>query len=179
MAAGIGESLHETVACDPGDSAETESQSCEDFVRKDRDGKWYSFSEFFKYYGPWRFPDRKIPGNWKTVQRLKVERALLQKRVRSGVPPLELVEHLEKNQRSLNENMDLYGKRKNFVIDIWIRSEGLTQSQCQALNSAIWSWQHRALDRGHEEEEDADWPYQEDCYPIGCEDLHSFYQNGA
>ena len=68
----------------------------------------------------------------------------------------------------LNSNLALAKKRRDYVMPKWEEAEGLTQAQSSQLNKIIWAWKRWTnLDERdlNGEEEDAAWPYQEDCYP--------------
>ena len=57
----------------------------------------------------------------------------------------------------------------------WTRAHGLTSDDLSRYHQVIWSWDRRPVDRDDKVEEDASFPYREDCYPVTDEHSGSFY----
>ena len=75
-----------------------------------------------------------------------------------------LARTVAEHQEDLRRNNDLHLRRKKYVLSIWNGTKGLDNAQTKQLSDAIWSWRHRASQRS-DDEEDAERPFQEDCYP--------------
>jgi len=71
-----------------------------------------------------------------------------------------------------DEYLKFYGKDSK---NRWRNSIGLPQGVATDLGQIIWAW-GKQPDPRPKDEQDAEWPYREDCYPIGPEDEHHFYE---
>ena len=153
------------------------------FAKKARDGVWYTFDEFIRHYGVKKHPGtREVPGDARTIKMLKERIRGLKKQLQGfhvadrARQSISVV--LYELQELLNENLALAKKRRDYVMPKWNESSGLTQEQSSKLNKIIWAWKRWTdLDERDlkDEEQDAEWPYHEDCYPIGNEWEHWFY----
>ena len=57
----------------------------------------------------------------------------------------------------------------------WRNSPGLPTEIATDLVHIMWAWKKQS-DPRPDDEQDAEWPYREDCYPIGSEDDYHFYE---
>jgi len=152
-------------------------------ARKAKGGVWYTFEEFVKFYSVPKFPGtNQVPGDDRTI-RMHKERMRGLKHHMSSFDPADRARHSIASvvcdlEKLLNQNLELARKRKEWVMPKWEAATGLTRKQSSDLNKIIWAWKRRVnLDERdlEGEEEDAEWPYQEDCYPLGSEWDHGFY----
>ena len=149
----------------------------DEFAKRAKDGVWYTFDEFVKYYGVPKFPGTtEVPGDDRTIRMHK-------ERIRGLKRHLAGFEFSDRARQSisavvceleilLNSNLDLARNRRDWVMPKWQEAEGLTRKQSSDLNKIIWAWKRWTnLDERdlNGEEEDAEWPYHENCYPIGSE----------
>ena len=79
------------------------------------------------------------------------------------------------HEAELVRNQFLHDQRVQFVLPSWESTTGLKEGQVRDLHWCIWAWgkKPRKLAAGEDLESDddgAEWPYEEDCYPKGGDD---------
>ena len=146
------------------------------FLKRARDGKWYTYSEFYEFHSVTGHTLIGDQSRLEALRRAKLEAIEKRKNLNATNHEYQCAQNeLHTCAEQLTKHQHDMQWREQNAMWYWNRAHGLTSDDLASYHQVIWSWDKRPVDRDDEVEEDACFPYLEDCYPDTDEHRGNFY----